>query len=599
MAGYREFMPGQVWFYYNMSASKELEKKKELGACTNRPVVIIQAAFYPEWNDIITVCPITSSDRRSGVFIESTIFKDGSLIEGGTILPYLFFNVKVKFLYPLITSSHKRKILSLAPQDFEKVKEGFLYHLGVGTTVPSYIENWKHLNDFDRSIVIRDVRLAINDYEEICYDTYRANVDNVVKKSTPNPVVMQTPPSDSDKVENHIIASLDHYDRQRKILYEGDGTVEQTTESSIEESGRVKDVNVKLDRHITFSKMTTESFAHLLRETMGGFYPVMGLSQIYPGSTILADLTRDPKAALSIEDQLKLTTMTTKEIMAQTGIPSDATAYRVRRLLREQDWGGFAHYDETVKKMCIEQNAFTAPFLYTGEFPLSKSIVRRVAKLRKQFFSMTKEQVYGIMAMPDTDRKKLPVFHNKSTLINRFMNDAISFYHFGNEEEGFNQKTLNDLSEDAEVVTAIEETTTEAQSKDGIVPIYDLWETLSPQEIREIKSCNKKNIGNVAKNFGITKDKARALRGQVLDMTSKAPSRHQPHVTVDPKEVCASVILHTCTDIQSMMIFCRTDPGVIATVYSELKCDNTPSKAEIRKMKLMTRQAIVKDCNWR
>ena len=124
MAGYREFMPGQVWFYYNMSASKELEKKKELGACTNRPVVIIQAAFYPEWNDIITVCPITSSDRRSGVFIESTIFKDGSLIEGGTILPYLFFNVKVKFLYPLITSSHKRKILSLAPQDFEKVKEG-------------------------------------------------------------------------------------------------------------------------------------------------------------------------------------------------------------------------------------------------------------------------------------------------------------------------------------------------------------------------------------------------------------------------------------------------------------------------------------------
>lgn len=594
MAGYREFMAGQVWFYYNMHASKELEKKKELGSCTCRPVVIIQEAFYPEWNDIITVCPITSSDRRSGVFVDSTILKDGSIIEGGTILPYLFFNVKVKFLYPLITSSHKRKILSLSPEDYAKVREGFLYHLGATTKVPDYVENWKHLTDYDRGVVIRDVRVAINEFEEIENDIARANVDNVIKKHTQNPVLVQSAPKGSDHVENHIISTLNHYDRQHKILYEKEDDLSG-------KSDEARNVDVKLDRHITYTKMSQESFSHLLHETIGGFFPVANVSQVYPGSDILSDCSKDPLTELSIEDQIKITTLTTREVMAQTGIAKEATAYRIRRMLREHDWGTFANYDETAKKMYLAQNDAPVPFAYTGDFALSKSTVRRCAKLRKQFFAMTKSEVLDIMAMPENERKAMPLFRNKMTLVRKFSADANDLYHI--DTDGFNKETLNHLPTDSiekEELSINEdlENHLNRNDLDGQMKIYDLWETLSPQEIREIKSCNRRNVSSIAHNFGITKDKAKSLKRQILEVADPTSTRHQPHYTADPKDVCVHVIQGNPCDSTTIMIFCRTDPNIIASVYSSMKCDNTPSKSEIRKMKLEMRRAIVKDCEW-
>ena len=166
MGGFREFAPGQVWFYYNPAASKRIEEKTERGALTNRPVVIVQSAVYPEWGDTITVVPMTHSDRRSGIYIDTTILRDGVKVEGGTILPYLFYTVKTKYLYAIKGADNRRRIVSLQDEDFEKVRHGYLYHLGERTDPPEYVTNWKHLDDVERHSLIRSVRLFLDDFED-------------------------------------------------------------------------------------------------------------------------------------------------------------------------------------------------------------------------------------------------------------------------------------------------------------------------------------------------------------------------------------------------------------------------------------------------
>ena len=150
MAQYREFMPGQVWFYYNPSATKPMEERFERGALTNRPVVIVQAACYPEWQDTVTVVPLTTSDRRSGIYIDTTVLRDGVRIEGGTILPYLMYTIKTKFLYAVHGGDGRRRIVSLSKEDYEKVRQGYLYHLGETDEEPDYVKNWKHLDDIEK-----------------------------------------------------------------------------------------------------------------------------------------------------------------------------------------------------------------------------------------------------------------------------------------------------------------------------------------------------------------------------------------------------------------------------------------------------------------
>ena len=602
MAGFREFMPGQVWFYYNMHASKELEKKKELGSCTNRPVVIVQSAFYPEWNDLVTVCPMTSSDRRSGVFIQSTILKDGSLVEGGTILPYLFFNVKTKFLYPLITATHKRKVLSLSPEDFAEVKKGILYHMGFSDEIPSYVENWKHLDDFDRRIVVRDVRLALNDYEEIAYDSTRSNVENVVKRSTPNPVLEQTAP-DTDEIENHIISSLNHFDRAQKVVYEDssnetdDSPFNTDTLNEAEDTPKVSK-DVKVDHHINYTKMDINTFAQLLSQTIGGFYPSKQASQIYPQSTVLAEADlKSMTDILSAEDQMKILNMSAADIMDQTGIKSTSTAYRLKKDIREKDWGEFAHYDEEKKQMIFSQLDSPDIFKYDGSFVVSKVICKRHAKRRMVLFSYAQSDLLRFSALSDDELlKKLPGLGAKRSVCSAFKTDILQMY-----PSQFGTITMD--------VTPIEHPNAKSVASDIIAepealdpnknemkePSYELWETLSPGEIRELKSCSKKNVGSIAKNFGISKDKARALRGQALNLVGRCPSRHQPYSVIDPRDACKKVMRDGgCTD-EDFMIFCRTDTIDIADICASLSMDNTPSKAEIRRLKIALRKTITKD----
>ena len=573
MAGYREFMPGQVWFYYNMNSSKEVEKRKELGACTNRPVVIVQSAFYPEWSDIITVCPMTSSDRRSGVFIDSTILKDGSIVEGGTVLPYLFFNIKTKFLYPLITSSHRRKILSLSPEDFAKVQNGFLYHLGASATVPDYVEHWKHLDDYDRTVVIKDIRLALNDYEEIAYDSVRSTVDNVVKKSTINPILSQAIP-ETDRVENHIIASLDHFDRSQKMLYSTEKEDSPYTESTIEnpDPSLKETKEVRYDRYINFTKMDTGSFANLLGDLVGGFFPWHKNSVVYPDSECLQNVNiTDIPSVLSKEDQLKIAMLPAGEIMKQTGIASESSAYRVRKMIREQDWSGYAYYDDELKKMVLSQDETPDPFRHTSLILLSKAACRKNAKRRKTLFNWTPDTVESFIMMNEEGKKSFLDLNGLKNLESVEKDLKILYPNLYEKE----QETLpSDSSQDE---------------------IYDFWDTLSPAEIKEIKSATKRTLLAVSKNFGITKDAAKTLRGQVLNMVGRNPEMKQQEVDLDVKECCARVIENTPINNRDLLVYCRTDPNEIAKVFGDLKFDNTPSKSEIRKLKIAIRRCITRD----
>ena len=184
MGGYREFTPGQVWFYYNPAATKHSEEKSERGAITSRPVVIIQNAVYSEWADTISVVPITRSDRRSGVYIDTTILRDGVKIEGGTILPYLFYTVKTKFLYAIKGMDGRRRIVSLQEEDFEKVRHGYLYHLGKRKDPPDYVLHWKHLDDVEKRKIVHSVKLFVNDFEDALSDEHIGKIDYQYSKVT-------------------------------------------------------------------------------------------------------------------------------------------------------------------------------------------------------------------------------------------------------------------------------------------------------------------------------------------------------------------------------------------------------------------------------
>lgn len=591
MAGFREFMPGQVWFYFNGAATKDLERKKELGAITSRPVVILQSAFYPEWNDIITVCPMTSSDRRSGVYIDSTVCKDGSLIEGGTVLPYLFYNVKTKFLFPMIATNHKRKLISLAPEDFEKVREGYLYHLGATTKVPEYVENWKKVEGYDRRIIVRDIRLAINDYEELAHDLHypEENHDRDRrhrKHHVPftNPILEQTPP-ESTTIENHIIASLTEYDRTEQKMYApNDGfNAACIGEVETEPSGNfVTEKTVKHIHQIQFNVRSVEDFSNILGEMIPGLYPVATEtgSQIFPGSTHLESIElKAMPAKLSSMDTLKIINMTISDIVNQTGIGSKSTASRLRKELRER-------YESVIEMQCSAPE----PFRYDkSTVTLNKPRAKRNARRRYFLFKYTKAELLEMAKMNPEDLAKV-ISKLPGSYAKNFIQDIQLMY----PDEFIASEVQNDDSIDEPEIES-----TEIQSE-SCAPEkkYALWETLSPTEIREIKLCKKQNMQSVSKNFGITKDKARQLRGAVMQMSGKMPSKRQP--IIDPLTIEASCLRIIKGDYQNissedLLAFCRTDPSEIATYFNNCKSPNTPAKSNIRTMKMEIRKLIVMD----
>jgi hypothetical protein len=586
MAGFREFMPGQVWFYYNPSASKDQERKKELGAVTSRPVVIIQQAFYPEWNDNITVCPMTHSDRRSGIPIESTICKDGSLVEGGTVLPYLIYNIKTKFLFPMIATNHRRKLLCLSDEDFEKVRIGVMYHLGFSKEIPDYVKEWKHLSGYDRNIIVHDIKLAVSDMEELALDKSRRDHSSHRSKGPSNPILLQEAPKDSYTVENHLIATLTEYDRETQQIYEEGESFNSARlgeEPPKKDDGFVTQKQIKKDVEVNYNVMQTEQFAKFLTETIGGVYPVAGTSKIYQGSDFLEGVeVKSMPEQLSIADQLKLTTMTITDIVQQSGIQSKSTASRIRKALRD------TAYPDVDAQLDAPD-----PFIYDTLSAKMLNLMRAKKSARRRFklFKLDKDQMIEMLTA--TEDRAVEITGMPHSYIKAAQADIQIIYP--------NLQFTAPLPDDAKTIVQIQNEMDLAVAANKVdtsaMQQVELWETLCPAEIKEIRSCDKRNIASVAKNFGITKDKARQLRGSVLEMVAKMPSKKQAPVDeAQLDDACARILTGKFGDTSrdDYLLFCRFDPQVIAKHFGAMKSATTPSKSEIRSMKMSMRKIIVK-----
>lgn len=574
MPGYREFMPGQVWFYYNAAATKDLERKKELGALTSRPVVIVQNAFYPEWNDCVTVCPMTSSDRRSGVYIETTLLKDGSMVEGGTVLPYILYTIKTKYLYPVLGMNGKRKMLSLSDEDFQKVMEGVRYHLGFGDTVPEYVENWKHVSDYDREIIIRELRLAVHISEGMTAEGIR----------THNPILSQTPAPDPNGMENHIIATLDRYDRGSGVLYSSTET--QFTETPLGVEAQTTPKVAKKETTFQFCTVTPKVFVEKLQElTETECFPTNDAITVFPESTVLKGVElANMESCLTRYDELRLCAMTMKEIMHQTGIASSSTASRLRMKLRGK-WKErrmiIVRDDGSVE---FTQNNAPENFRYLGELEPNRSRARRSARRRKALFQFSKEELLAMIGMSPTEiaeKAKIP-----GSSVREFRNDiCLMFPDAIVDGEPLEGRVFDEPEPGAGIPSAFSE---------GAKDRYLLYETLSTTEIHEIRSCSKRTMQQTAKQYGISKERFRNLHDYLL-------TNNIVKQVDDDIEEAASSCQRIARNLSAkmtpyeIMLFCRSDYAFIAEQYSKARSANTPGKSEIRKLKAALRKGIVTD----
>lgn len=570
MSGFREFMPGQVWFYYNTAATKDLERKKELGAVTSRPVVIIQSAFYPEWNDVVTVCPMTSSDRRSGVYIDSTLLKDGSFIEGGTVLPYLLYTVKAKFLYSVMAMNHKRKLLSLSEEDFAEVMKGVSYHLGFSKDPPEYVKNWKHVSDFDREIIMRDVRLAVHVMENITSNGSKTN----------NPILEQTPPQgDITPLENHVIASLNRHDRVNNVLFAEGSEFHEEPLGVDTQAPKVAHKEVRIEYVAT----TPQDFiTKLYDETERDVFPLHG-SDLYAGSEILKGVElKAMDGLLSRAEQLKICALTMKEIMNQTGIASSSTASRLRMQLRDK-WSKLdsikVNEDASVE---FPQQEAPEPFIYAAELEPNKARAKRAMRRHKALFSYSKEELIGMLRMDLSEVMgitKLPgssIKEFKKDICRRFPDDTIDGVLLSHYYEKI----------DGEVPTG--------KNADLFKDKFLLVETLSATEMHEVRSCSKRSMAQTAKHYGISKERFRALHDHLIS----AGITSLPPIDDDTKvDACRGIALGNSADMTPymLMVFCRCDYTYIAEQYGSFRSANTPSKQEIRKLKATIRKDIVTD----
>lgn len=591
MAGFREFMPGQVWFYYNPHATKAQEKVKELGYVTCRPVVIIQSAFYPEWNDIVAVVPMTHSDRRSGIPIDTTILKDGGIIEGGTVLPYLIYSIKTKFLFPMMTQgSNRRRLISLSDEDFEKVMEGVKYHLGFSPDVPEYVANWKKIPDYDRNVVIKQVQLAISD----CDTAFKTptdgdeeiDVDTQFKK---NPTLYQQP-SEEHHVENHVLAAFSSYDRQRKKLYDPSAcfTTDKLGHSGPPKKGKSKPGDpkkIKRTVDLGFTKMGPETFT-LQLESERSYVDVD--SKIYKGSDFLANVQlKFMPALINDVDAHKIMTLPIREILECTGLTSSSTVSRLRSLLRGR------HFDLPDLQPAFTQDPSEAPdpFIYTATYKQPRSRNRRNQLRYHALFQLSNDEMRTALTMEPED---LAQVIGLSASVCRQLKVDITTLHpsfLRTPEDILGAEELPDSSDEAA------EANVEAATCKSPEQLYELWETLSPAELNEIQHCHKKDCSSIAKNFGLTKTQARQVRGQVISIVKKA-GREQPPIDQDKVEDAILKMVNSSYEEMStedLMIFCRSDPQTIADVYTKARCANTPAKGNIRGIKLEMRKLIVKD----
>ena len=581
LAGFREYRPGQVWFYYNPWATKDNEKKRELGAVTCRPVVVVQSAFYPEWNDIVTVVPMTHSDRRSGIPIDTTVLKDGGVVEGGTVLPYLIYSVKTKFLFPMMTTgSNRRRLISLAPEDFEKVLVGLKYHLGFSDEVPDYVANWKTIGDYDRKVIVKDIELAISECDAVMKteDLGRAVAAH---RNVP---VQRTRRFDQGPVENHILAAMTGFDPTSRRMYDpkrqfNRDPIRNDPDPTPEPKETTNSLPVKIISNIQYDSMSVDNFL----EAIGASVP-METPHIYEGSNFLGDRQLKQMPAVLTKNDIRLImSLSLQRIVECTGIRSTSTVSRLRNIIRQAklDEGLEVHQNFT-------QNPDEAPdpFIYTGSGRTMKARNRRNQLRYHVLFQLT--EVDKVRVLKTDDLNELSSWLGISTSNCRQIKvDILTL----NPELAAEDADTKESTE-PQLIASDTGLTVEEPPK----TLYEFWETLAPSEINEIRSTTKKKVDAIAKNFGITRPEARQIRGQVTSVVKHA-GLQQPTIAADTVEPAISRIIkgdYQKISEEDIMIFCRTDPIDISAVYSKCSSSSIPSKSDIRQLKINFRKAITK-----
>lgn len=535
MGGYREFAPGQVWFYYNPAATKHSEEKSERGAITSRPVVIIQNAVYSEWADTISVVPITRSDRRSGVYIDTTILRDGVKIEGGTILPYLFYTVKTKFLYAIKGMDGRRRIVSLQEEDFEKVRHGYLYHLGERKDPPDYVLHWKHLDDVEKRKIVHSVKLFVNDFEDALSDEHIGKIDYQYSKVTKK----EYPTVD---VSKNDIATEGETVTKKKVTF-------------------------------SFESITLDQFYDVMEEEVSENLSLSkDLKRIYSEKKILDGKTTREAVDSILTDAECAYVMSAPitEIVENTGIGSSSSVSRLRNLIQsekgitKENWKDYIRYPE--------------PFRFNGTIKTNPTRIRRNAKRRKLLFSLSKEEHLKIASMPvDQILKRFPEIPRN---IAKNLCVDIEFL--------YPSQVINRFSNIRDRI---------ATTNTANIQKYELFETLSIQEAKEIAQTDKRNIQTIAKIYGIHRDKARALRGTAINMISRYPTIEIELLNKNEIENSikkfAKREYDQITD-RDLYIFCRTDALDIVKGFNNAHSPNRPSKEEIQNIKFDIRSRIVK-----
>lgn len=584
MSGYREFRPGQVWFYYNPNMSKELERRKELGALTSRPVVIVQSAYYPEWTDSVTVLPITSSDRRSGIHIDTTILHDGSIVEGGTILPYLFYTIKARYLHAMSSDQNpnKMQLVSLSDEDFDAVQQAMAYHLGFTKEVPAYVKQWKTLNDCERNTIIRQIHLVIDDFET--KQRYTAK--------------LRQEPDESPVCENHINAACNRISADRSQVFSGDGFEQRHVEEVDKESeGPIKlsQLTVTAAREwkkahplpsIIFRLMGVNGWATDIEPHMVIHDEDLSTSRIYPGSKVLENVPYNQIQTVLTQEELdQIAKMSSADVIECTGVKSSGTAYRVRRQ---------AAKEPSVAEALAAPK--TPPFMFDAKLNMRNGRRGRVKRLKlwKILFSLTENECKFLLrsdvreleshfpTLAPSEIKQL-----KAEVCNMYPNRTLKISVNGRRPHEMSYKELKDeLEADATKSTDAEFNT-----------MYDLWETLAPTEIAEIASASKRNSATVAHKYGIVKSNFGNLRSTVIEVSKPNGKMKQPPIDDNRKEIaCNKIIREDLTTVSSsdILIFCRTDYSQIVSLYGKCGSPNTPSKKDIAELKKNLRKIIVR-----
>ena len=281
-----------------------------------------------------------------------------------------------------------------------------------------------------------------------------------------------------------------------------------------------------------------------------------------------------------------MTTMTISDIVAKSGIQSKSTASRVRKSLREMDMSDI-----------VEQIEAPEPFWYNTSMAANRSRSKKVLRRRMALLRYTKAEHMKFVKM-DAESLAKAIPELPASYMKQLKCDIVMMYPSEKIQQASDDidksKLISEDADDASDSESVSETP--PQSPEEPQKTYELWETLSPAEIREIRACDKRNIGSVAKNFSISKDKARQLRGYVLEMTGKVPCRKQPDIKDKNVEECCIRVIRAQSGVNSddLLVFCRTDPSEIAKYFGTVKSANTPCKSDIRFMKATARTIIVK-----